>query len=94
MRVGMKVMSGGVLRIDTQAEDSTTNGRENAFPGMPDLEFNVWFPGFILRAVIHDASLDNLLEKVWDGGRIDEAEAFRHGDFLVGILNRVNASGV
>jgi cyclic dehypoxanthinyl futalosine synthase len=27
--------------------------------------------------VIHDASLDELLQKVWDGGRIDEADALR-----------------
>jgi len=27
--------------------------------------------------VIHDASLDGLLQKVWDGGRIDQAEALR-----------------
>src|SRR4051812_7295831 len=27
--------------------------------------------------MIHDASLDELLQKVWDGGRIDEAEALR-----------------
>jgi len=27
--------------------------------------------------VIHDASLDELLQKVWDGGRIDQAEALR-----------------
>ncbi len=27
--------------------------------------------------MIHDASLDELLQKVWDGGRIDQAEALR-----------------
>ena len=27
--------------------------------------------------MIHDASLDELLQKVWDGGRVDEAEAVR-----------------
>ena len=32
---------------------------------------------FIFLLVIHDASLDELLQKVWDGGRIDEAEALR-----------------
>jgi len=32
---------------------------------------------FIFSVVIHDASLDALLQKVWDGGRIDAAEARR-----------------
>ena len=27
--------------------------------------------------MIHDASLEELLQKVWDGGRIDKAEALR-----------------
>ena len=29
------------------------------------------------KAMIHDASLDELLQKVWDGGRINGAEALR-----------------
>ena len=32
--------------------------------------------------MIHDASLDTLLQKVWDGGRIDAAEARRLYDLL------------
>ena len=28
-------------------------------------------------SMIHDASLDSLLQKVWDGRRIDRAEALR-----------------
>ena len=31
----------------------------------------------MISAVIHDPSLDSLLQKVWDGGRIDRAEALR-----------------
>ncbi len=31
----------------------------------------------ILRDVIYDASLDELLQKVWDGQRINAAEALR-----------------
>src|SRR4051812_18204232 len=27
--------------------------------------------------MIHDASLDELLQKVWDGGRVNQAEALR-----------------
>src|SRR5882724_516794 len=32
---------------------------------------------YIVPAMIHDASLDELLQKVWNGGRINEAEARR-----------------
>jgi cyclic dehypoxanthinyl futalosine synthase len=38
----------------------------------------VWSAKFnYFAAVIYDASLDELLQKVWDGGRIDRAEALR-----------------
>jgi cyclic dehypoxanthinyl futalosine synthase len=32
---------------------------------------------YIGGAMIHDASLDALLQKVWDGGRVEQAEALR-----------------
>jgi cyclic dehypoxanthinyl futalosine synthase len=43
----------------------------------PQLRFDSLSPSCYSLAVIYDASLDTLLQKVWDGQRIDRAEAQR-----------------